>query len=101
VSEPARLVFDQDRMRVCGEVDFSNVVALEQRGQEWLCDQAPASFHLDLSEVNRCNSAVVALLLSWLRAARAAGKQVTIENVPESLNGQMHLAGLESILPAS
>jgi ABC-type transporter Mla MlaB component len=39
-------------------------------------------------------------LLSWLRTARAAGKVVEIENVPESLSGQMHLAGLEDILPA-
>jgi phospholipid transport system transporter-binding protein len=101
VSELAHLVFAGDRMRVCGVVDFTTVLALEQQGREWLRDQAPALFHLDLSDVTHCNSAVVALLLSWLRTARAVGKQVAIENVPRSLNGQMHLAGLEGILPAS
>jgi len=101
VSEPAHLVFAGDRMRVCGVVDFTSVLALEQQGREWLRDQAPALFHLDLSDVTHCNSAVVALLLSWLRTARAVDKEVAIENVPRSLNGQMHLAGLEGILPAS
>ena len=101
MSEPAHLVFAGDRMRVCGVVDFTSVLALEQQGREWLRDQAPALFHLDLSDVTHCNSAVVALLLSWLRTARAVDKEVAIENVPRSLNGQMHLAGLEGILPAS
>ena len=100
MSEPAHLVFAGDRMRVCGVVDFTTVLALEQQGREWLRDQAPALFHLDLSEVTHCNSAVVALLLSWLRTARAVGKEVAIENVPRRLHGQMYLAGLEGILPA-
>ena len=100
MTESARLLFDRDSMRIEGVVDFTNVLSLEQQGQEWLRDQAPPLFHLDLRDVTRCNSAVVALLLSWLRTARAAGKVVEIENVPESLSGQMHLAGLEDILPA-
>lgn len=95
-----RLEFDPDRMRVRGAVDFATVVALEQQGEQWLRDEAPALCHLDLSEVTQCNSAVAALLLSWLRTARAVGKELTIENVPESLRGQIDLAGLEDVLPA-
>jgi phospholipid transport system transporter-binding protein len=100
VTGAARLEFDPDRMHVGGVVDFATVVVLEHQGEQWLRDEAPALCHLDLSEVTQCNSAVAALLLSWLRTARAVGKELTIENVPGSLRGQIDLAGLEDVLPA-
>lgn len=99
VADSAQLVFDAGRMRVGGVVDFSSVVSLLRRGEDWLRDQAPVGCRLDLSGVSHCNSAVAALLLSWLRAARAAGKELTVENVPDDLRGQMELAGLEDVLP--
>ncbi|MCB1695498.1 MAG: STAS domain-containing protein [Halioglobus sp.] len=99
MADSAQLVFDAGRMRVGGVVDFSSVVSLLRRGEDWLRDQAPVGCRLDLSGVSHCNSAVAALLLSWLRAARAAGKELTVENVPDDLRGQMELAGLEDVLP--
>jgi len=100
VNGTAQLVFEEDRMCVTGVVDFATVVALEQQGEEWLRDTAPSHCRLDLNGLTQCNSAVAALLLSWLRTARAGAKELTIENVPESLRGQMYLAGLEDVLPA-
>jgi phospholipid transport system transporter-binding protein len=97
----ARLSFDGAFMRVHGEVDFSSVISLEQQGEAWLFESAPVDCHLDLSGVSRCNSAGTALLLSWLRSARAAGKELTVENIPEGLRGLISLAGLETLLPAS
>lgn len=87
-------------MCVIGDVDFASVVALEPEGEHWLREQAPAVCHLDFSGLNRCNSAVMALLLSWLRTARTMDKHLVIENIPEGLRGQMQLAGLEDILPS-
>jgi phospholipid transport system transporter-binding protein len=94
----ARLSFDGAFMRVHGIVDFSSVISLEQQGVEWLRERAPVACHLDLSGVSRCNSAGTALLLSWLRVARAAGKQLTVENMPEGLKGLVSLADLELVL---
>lgn len=88
-------------MCVIGEVDFASVVSLEPEGEHWLREQAPAVCHLDFTGLSRCNSAVMALLLSWLRTARAMNKNLVIENIPEGLLGQMHLAGLEDILPSA
>jgi len=98
LSEPAQLVLEEDRMSVIGEVDFASVVSLEPQGEHWLRERAPADCRLDFSGLSRCNSAVMALLLSWLRTARAIDKNLAIENIPEGLRGQMHLAGLEDIL---
>lgn len=101
MAESAQLVFDGERMRVDGSVDFASVVSLQQGGEDWLREQAPTACRLDLGGVNHCNSAVAALLLSWLRTARAAGRELTVENVPDSLRGQLQLAGLEDILPGA
>jgi len=101
VSEAAQLAFDAGRMRVSGVVDFTTVVPLEQQGADWLRDEAPQRCQLDLGGVSRCNSAGTALLLSWLRTARGAGKDLDIENAPDALRGMMLLAGLEDVLPAA
>jgi phospholipid transport system transporter-binding protein len=94
------LFFQDGCMRVEGVLDFNTVIPLEPRGAAWLREQAPAACRLDLSGVTRSNSAGTALLLSWLRAAHAVDKNLAIENVPQSLRGMMHLAGLEDVLAA-
>jgi len=101
VSELAELAFDAERMRVSGVVDFATVVALERQGEKWLREQAPQCCRLDLGGVSRCNSAGTTLLLSWLRAARSVGKDLTVENVPATLRKMLLLAGLEDVLPAA
>jgi len=101
MSDMARLSFDGPFMRVHGILDFASVVSLEQQGETWLRQGAPVECRLDLSDVSRCNSAGTALLLSWLRIARAAGKQLSVENIPEGLRGLMSLADLETVLPAA
>jgi phospholipid transport system transporter-binding protein len=85
-------------MGVDGVLDFASVIPLEKEGETWLREQAPASCRLDLSGVSGCNSAATALLLSWLRTARAAGKTLAVDNVPQGLRALMHLAGLEDVL---
>tara|TARA_R110001599_G_scaffold183562_1_gene376853 strand:+ start:15695 stop:15997 length:303 start_codon:yes stop_codon:yes gene_type:complete len=94
----ARLSFDGAIMRVHGIVDFASVVSLEQQGKAWLREGAPAECRVDLSGVSYCNSAGTALLLSWLRVARAAGKKLIVENMPEGLRGLVSLAALDTVL---
>lgn len=101
MNQPARLEIDADRIRVVGAIDFASVVPLERQGADWLRELAPQNCRLDLGAVSRCNSAGTALLLSWSRTARAAGRELTIENIPDSLRGMMLLAGLEDVLPGA
>tara|TARA_R110001592_G_scaffold363248_4_gene682166 strand:+ start:14166 stop:14468 length:303 start_codon:yes stop_codon:yes gene_type:complete len=94
----AQLSFEGAFMRVRGTVDFASVVSLEQQGETWLREEAPAECRVDLSGVSHCNSAATALLLSWLRVAHAAGKKLIIENMPEGLRGLVSLAALDTVL---
>ncbi|MFN2168275.1 MAG: lipid asymmetry maintenance protein MlaB [Anaerolineae bacterium] len=94
----ATLETGADTLRVGGELDFASVGRLLVEGERWLRGPAPPRSRLDFSAVNRANSAGVALLLGWLRVAGAAGKSVTVEQLPESLLSLLHLAGLEPVI---
>ncbi len=96
----ASLDVSADTLYVQGVVDFSSVVALLHSGNDWLRQRAPASCQLDFSRIVSCNSAATTLLLSWLRTADAAGKQVRVTGVPERLRSLMDLGGLQDLLSA-
>ncbi len=100
MSNAASMVFTDDCMRVAGEVDFVSVVALESEGEVWLRGPAPTDCRVNLSAVDRCNSAGTALLLSWRRTAASVGKHLTIEQLPPGLAALIHLGGLDDVLPA-
>lgn len=95
----ATLTIDNDTAFIEGEVDFSNVVMLSRQGSDWLRQHAPTVARLDLSRLRRCNSAATTLLLGWLRTANAAGKTLSIHNIPGQLRSLMDLGGLEHLLP--
>lgn len=97
----ASLSFSGDRMCVSGQIDFASVIPLELEGETWLRREAPDACVVDMGDVRQCNSAGAALLLSWLRTAGTVGKTLSIENMPENLLAQVHLADLEDVLPAA
>lgn len=98
MSKLASLSFDKDSARIEGVIDFSTVVELRDAGERWLKDQAPAQCCFDLSGVKECNSAATALLLDWLRTAKAEKKELAITHVPQRLRDLMQLAELEDVL---
>ena len=94
----AHLHIEDGCMQVSGELNFASVIPLQAQGGQWLQTAAPARCFVDLSGVTQANSAGTTLLLSWLRSARAAGKQLTIRNMPATLTSLMELIGLGSLL---
>ena len=52
----------------------------------------------DLSAVKRTDSAAVALLLAWQRAAHASGLHLELEGVPASLCSLASLYGVASLI---
>lgn len=94
----AALRADADCLHLSGNVDFGTVTAVLTEGEKWLKSKAPAQCCVDLKNVERCNSAGMALLLAWLRTARQAGKQMEIRHVPDMLAAIIQLAGLEEEL---
>ena len=53
---------------------------------------------LDLGAVQTVDSAAVAVLLAWRRAARAKGKSLRFINLPESLASLSTLYGVDELL---
>lgn len=98
MSDKASLSFSSDCIFVAGTIDFTGVMALESEGEAWLRELAPKDCLVDLDAVKHCNSAVTALLLSWLRTSQSVGKSLSIEQIPESLQALLELGGLTEIL---
>lgn len=54
---------------------------------------------VDLAGVKRVDSSAVALLLEWLREARARNRQIRYRNVPADLLSIARLCGVEALIP--
>lgn len=55
---------------------------------------------IDLAEVTVVDSAAVATLLAWQRAARRSGKSLAFTNLPANLQSLVQLYGVADIVPA-
>ena len=84
------------RLVVSGPVTLSNVATLLEEGRRHLGEGVQT---VDLGEVSEMDSALLALLLAWMRDARANGKTVAFANLPGSLRTIAKLYGVDSLLP--
>ncbi|MDX1593428.1 MAG: STAS domain-containing protein [Gammaproteobacteria bacterium] len=94
-------VDDDGRIRLAGRLDLSTVAGLADRGTELFVQRQEAI--VDLADVSRTDSAALALLLEWQRAAGRSGCRLRFENVPETLRSIADVCGIEAVieLPAS
>lgn len=60
-----------------------------------------SSTSLDLSSVERVDSAGLALLIEWSRLAKASNKELVLKNVPASLKSLIDISGLGEVLSIS
>ena len=79
-------------------VHFDNLGELRQAGESYLDDQAENAV-FDLSPLEDCNSAAVALLMAWLRYAHAHGVSVVYAHAPVDLVNIIEVVGLTGTLP--
>ena len=82
---------------VRGELDFGTVEALWQQANGQF--QAYPSVRIDLSAVDRADSAGVALLVEWLREAKARGQSLQFVNTPAQMLAIFRVTDLEDLLP--
>ena len=85
------------RLVLSGPVTLSNVASLLEEGRRHLGEGVQT---VDLGEVSEMDSALLALLLAWLRDARARDKPVVFANLPESLRTIAKLYGVDALLPS-
>jgi len=85
---------------ISGTVDFSTVPGLLQRSRQLLAQAAigrePVS--LDLSAVDNCNSAALALLLEIFYQARQQQLDIHFKNLPENLLSIARAYGVEDAI---
>jgi phospholipid transport system transporter-binding protein len=86
------------RMKLSGAVTLANVARLLEEGRRHVEEGVKS---VDLAEVNEMDSALLALLLAWLRDARARGANLEFENLPEALRTIARLYGVDTLLPAA
>ncbi len=86
------------RLVVSGAVTLGNAAALLEEGRRHIAEGVQT---VDLAEVNEMDSALLAVLLAWLRDARSHEKKLSFVNLPESLRTIAQLYGVDRLLPAS
>lgn len=84
--------------RLSGRVTFGNLVRIREEGEEAIA-RAGDRVVIDLSGLESGNSAAVALLMAWFRAAEHGGKSIRFLAPPEELENIVDLSGLIDVLP--
>ncbi len=84
-------------MRLEGELSFATVPELWRATPFPPAGEGPVV--LDLGGVRRADSAGLALLVEWLRAARRAGRELRLRAMPEQMRAIARVSGLDRILP--
>ena len=88
---------DGATLHVCGELDFDSVADLwDTTGSLF---RAEPVHRIDLSGVQRSNSAGVALMVEWLRQARRRQWPLAFVNIPDQIRAIIEVAELETVLP--
>ena len=86
------------KLVVSGAVTLGNAATLLEEGRRHIAEGVQT---VDLGEVNEMDSALLAVLLAWLRDARSRDKKLSFVNLPESLRTIAQLYGVDRLLPAS
>ena len=84
-----------ERLVVSGPVTVANVAALLEESKA----QVASVRSVDLGEVTDLDSSLLALLLAWLREARAHGGTLTFLRLPRELGTLAQLYGVAELLP--
>ena len=81
---------------VSGPVTLANVASVMQEGQRHLAEGVQT---VDVGEVSELDSSLLAMLLAWVRDAKAQQRELKFINPPEALQTIARLYGVESLLP--
>jgi len=88
---------DEGRYRLTGQLTFDTVPAVLDDSED-LFENSVSSLEMDLQDVDRADSAGLALLMEWTRLARARSIDIRFVNIPEQMAAVARLTHLDSIL---
>ena len=84
--------------RVNGRVTFANLMHIREEGEAAIAE-AGDPVVIDFTGLENGNSAAVALLMAWLRAADDLGKSIEFVAAPTELENIVELSGMTDVLP--
>lgn len=90
---------DDGRLRVSGELSMNTVPELLKQGH--LQGGSDGDIHVDLRDVERADSAGVALLIEWQRAANRQQRTIRFQNIPSQMLAIARLSGVDELLSLS
>lgn len=80
-----------------GLLTFTTVPDLLQHSASWLGKDVPVT--VDLQQVTRADSAGLALMIEWLRQARAGNTELRFIHIPSQLATLIRVSGLQDLIP--
>lgn len=95
--ERAAFSGDGQRFSVQGPLTFATVMDVCELPRAWGAGNSAVT--IDLATVPRADSAGLALLLEWLRAAQTQGRALNVVNVPTRLRDLMRVANVLDLFP--
>ena len=84
-------------IHVKGELSFTTVPDAYSRTKN--CFYSGEHVQVDLNDVNRTDSAAMALILEWHRLAKEHNVQITLNNIPVMLKKIASVSDLEELIP--
>jgi phospholipid transport system transporter-binding protein len=87
------------RFRVSGVLNAVTVIDLLKQSRRHFA--GITRIDIDLSAVPESDSAGLALLLEWLRAARLANQQIKLSNMPAQISALARISEVDDLLAAS
>jgi phospholipid transport system transporter-binding protein len=85
-----------ERLFLSGAVTLGNVAELLEEGRRHVEEGVHA---IDLGAITELDSALLALLLAWLREAKARGAALEFVRPPEALRTIARLYGVDALIP--
>jgi phospholipid transport system transporter-binding protein len=81
---------------VAGALTFETVPDLHRNSASWF--EGAGELILDLAQVERADSAGLALLIEWLRRAQIANRTLRFTNIPVQVQTLIRINGLQDAL---
>ena len=94
----AQLSLQETRLLFGGVVHFDNAAKVCDDGLK-LLKTAPKAITIDMQQLQSSHSVVVAILVSWTRAASQSQQRLSFANMPEKLRAMISVSGLTEALP--
>jgi phospholipid transport system transporter-binding protein len=84
-------------LTVRGVLNFDSVPEVYAQSAAWV-QKCEGAITIDLKDVERADSAGLALLVEWLHLARAKNRELKFTNVPEQVRSLIRVNGLNKAL---